>query len=84
MDIVLEVTDTFLADGFYAWALPSQKFSFDHHNEFANNTSQWISSWQYEPSTHFFYLEPTDAAYESVWARDNIWRQALTLFTLGW
>lgn len=84
MDIVLEVTDTFLADSFYAWALPSQRYSFDNHNRFVNETSQSLSAWKYEPSTHLFYLKPTGAAYESIWARDNIWRQALTLFTLGW
>lgn len=84
MDIVLEVTDHFLADRFYAWALPGREYVLDGYQGLRNGTKFTNSPWSYEPSTHLFYLEPTGAAYGSIWARDNIWRQTLTLFTLGW
>ncbi|KAK7951755.1 C-5 sterol desaturase [Apiospora aurea] len=46
-----------------------------------NASTAWaFSSWQYEPATKFFTIEPSPAARRSVWARDNICRQGINLF----
>ena len=84
MDIVLEVVDHYVADRIYAWALPVKQLSFDAHRDNGNYTFESTSHWEYRPSTHLFRLEPAAEAYESVWPRDNIWRQTFTLFFLGW
>ncbi|KAK3944303.1 C-5 sterol desaturase [Diplogelasinospora grovesii] len=83
MDIVLEVSDTFLWDYMYAWVLPARPapYNFPDHT---NATGQAYSSWQYKPSTSFFSLEPSQAAYQSAWTRDNMYRQATSLFLITW
>ncbi|KAA8563676.1 hypothetical protein EYC84_011697 [Monilinia fructicola] len=42
------------------------------------------STWQYHPSNSFLQFEPTEAAYTSQWNRDNIYRQAFSLFLITW
>lgn len=42
------------------------------------------SSWQYEPATPYLSFEPSQAAYMSRWDRDNIWRQAISLYAITW
>lgn len=42
------------------------------------------SGWQWEPSNSYFSLEPSDFAYLSRWDRDNIYRQALSLYIITW
>lgn len=84
MDIVLEVADTFFCDSLYAWLLPAQPAPYDFPHTAANATAQPLSTWQYKPSTHLFTLEPPEAAYMSVWSRDNIARQFTSLFFITW
>lgn len=85
MDIVLEVTDTFFFDHIYAWALPARATPFDFPDHLsANATSQAFSTWQYKPATSFFSFQPPQAAYMSAWARDNIYRQGVSLFLITW
>ncbi|KAH8895145.1 hypothetical protein GQ53DRAFT_78652 [Thozetella sp. PMI_491] len=84
MDIVLEVSDTFLWDYMYAWLLPAKHAPYDYPDLLANSTEQTFSAWQYKPSTAFFSLQPSQAAYMSAWNRDNIYRQGITLFLITW
>lgn len=42
------------------------------------------SGWQWEPSNSYFSLQPSEFAYLSRWDRDNIFRQALSLYTITW
>lgn len=91
MDIILEVVDHYFADWAYAALVPADSFStsatISSSYELYNNGTEGISkgaSWEYTPSTHLFYLEPTAAAYESIWDRDNICRQAISLFFITW
>jgi len=42
------------------------------------------SGWQWEPSSQFFSLPPSEYAYMSRWDRDNIYRQAVSLYLLTW
>lgn len=84
MDIVLEVTDSFIGDYFFSWVLPARRAPYDYPNVPTNGTDQTFSTWQYKPSTHFFTIEPSQAAYMSAWPRDNIFRQAISLFLITW
>ncbi|KAL0473701.1 C-5 sterol desaturase [Neurospora intermedia] len=83
MDVVLEVSDQFMFDYMYAWLLPARPALYDFPDK-SNGTAQAFSSWVYEPATKFFSLEPSQAAYQSIWTRDNIYRQALSLFLILW
>ena len=40
------------------------------------------SNWQYEPATSLLPLQPSEYAYMSQWDRDNVWRQAISLYVL--
>ncbi len=84
MDIALEIVDYFVGDAAYAKLLPAPVSSFGSHGGLHNASQLTSSQWKYEPSTYLFHLEPSAAAYESAWARDNIYRQAITLFFLTW
>lgn len=83
MDIVLEVSDTFMFDYMYAWLLPAKLHDFPEHAQ-ANASGRAFSTWQYQPATSFFSFEPSDAAYMSAWSRDNILRQSLSSFLILW
>lgn len=86
MDIVLEFCDTYLLDKVYASALPAQTSSFFNVG-FANTTIHGdtkSTSWKYTPASSFISFTPKDAAYMSSWDRDNIYRQAISLFFITW
>lgn len=86
MDIVLEVADTLFGDYLYATFQPAQPAPYDFPHPPSNETvnDKAFSSWTYTPSTHYFSLEPSQYAYMSQWPRDNIYRQALSLFLIVW
>ncbi|RYP07262.1 hypothetical protein DL765_009214 [Monosporascus sp. GIB2] len=83
MDVVLELADTFIADYIYAWAYPAKPAPYDYPGV-TNATGPVFSSWQYKPAASFLHVQPSEAAYMSGWDRDNIYRQALTLFMITW
>ncbi|KAI1085724.1 C-5 sterol desaturase [Whalleya microplaca] len=83
MDVVLEATDSFIADYIYAWAYPARTVPYDHP-QFTNATEQGFSSWQYKPACPYFDIPPSKYAYMSAWDRDNIYRQSITLFLITW
>jgi Delta7-sterol 5-desaturase len=83
MDIILEAVDYHFADWAWASLLPTDRYHSP--GVFSSNGTQLPDKpWEYIPSTHLFYLEPTAAAYESALMRDNVWRQAITLFFITW
>jgi len=85
MDVVLEVTDTFIGDYIYATLNPAKPPPYDFPDLSGNATvAQSFNGWSYKPSTALFQLEPTEYAYMSAWPRNNIYRQALSLFMLTW
>lgn len=85
MDIVLELTDTFVLDYMYAWLAPGRLAPHDFPDHLsANATTQAFSEWQYKPATTWFSVQPSQAAYSSVLPRDNIYRQAFSLFLITW
>ncbi|ORY63578.1 uncharacterized protein BCR38DRAFT_345256 [Pseudomassariella vexata] len=83
MDVVNELYDTFIGDYIYAFAYPKRTALYDYPQA-TNASAQPFSSWQYEPSTSFFSITPSKAAYMSEWSRDNIYRQAINLFLITW
>ncbi|KAK2759403.1 c-5 sterol desaturase [Arachnomyces sp. PD_36] len=87
MDFVLEVFDTFLADPIYAKVLPVQLSSADNSgNGTLSSTigAKAESGYVYEPSTKYLPIEPSELAYMTTCPRDNIYRQALSLFIITW
>lgn len=83
MDIVLELTDTYLFDYMYAFLLPARPAPYNFPDAVPANATVF-STWQYKPATAFFSVEPSQAAYMSAWARDNIFRQSISLFLILW
>jgi hypothetical protein len=91
MDIILEIVDTYLFDPLYAKLLPgASPPSFGANATYSSFKAEPTSyavphaTWQYEPSTHYFSLQPSQYAYMSAWARDDWRRQAVTLFLITW
>lgn len=85
MDIVNEIFDTFMGDYAYAKLMPMKPAPYDFpRSTNATAETQVFSSWQYEPATQYFSLEPSQYAYMSSWPRDNIYRQSLNLFIITW
>ncbi|KAI9890961.1 MAG: c-5 sterol desaturase [Vezdaea aestivalis] len=89
MDIVLEGFDTFLFDPLYALVFPARPELQAFPSSSANATrlaAKVIPStqWTYQPSTKYFSLTPGKYAYMSALPRDNIYRQALTLYLITW
>lgn len=89
MDVVLEACDRFLFDRFWATVLPAKTEIF--HN--ATTTFSSIREgatlipkqrWEFQPATKYFSFPPTEDAWKSQWARDNISRQFIELFLIVW
>jgi lathosterol oxidase len=85
MDIVLELTDTFIADYAYAYLYPFRPDLYEFpHGTSANASAQVLSSWTYTPATQYLQVQPSKAAYMSSLTRDNPYRQLATLFFITW
>lgn len=91
MDIVLEVADTFIFDYIYSSLLPAAPLAFPSSNATFSSVKQEPTSfalpaatWQYEPATKYFSVQPRQAAFESAWPRDDWRRQLLTLYLITW
>lgn len=90
MDIVLEIADTFIFDPLYAAVLPAYTPSFTPNATFSSIRQEPTgyalppTSWQYEPATKYFSVEPSKYAYMSRWARDDWQRQTVSLFLITW
>lgn len=76
MDVVLDVLDTFVFDRLYSTFLPANlaqlaanKENFPTYNE---NVNRYVT------------LPPSHWATRSSWARDDIQRQAVSLFLIMW
>ncbi|KIX10485.1 uncharacterized protein Z518_01568 [Rhinocladiella mackenziei CBS 650.93] len=83
MDIVLEIVDTLVLDRVYATLLPASPSSYvSQKSNNATSTAQY--TYIYEPASQFISLEPTHWTYSSSWPRDNIYRQAISLFAIVW
>ncbi|KAI4597052.1 c-5 sterol desaturase [Pestalotiopsis sp. 9143b] len=60
MDIVNEIFDTFMGDYAYAKLRPMKPAPYDFpRSTNATGEAQVFSSWQYEPATQYFSLEPS-------------------------
>jgi lathosterol oxidase len=89
MDIVLEVADTFLFDHIYSTILPSchpqeANATLSSTNHEPTGFVMPVVTWQYEPASEYFSIQPSQAAYESAWSRDDWRRQLLTLYLITW
>lgn len=90
MDIVLEVADTFIFDPLYATLLPAVASPYNGNSTFSSIKEEPTgyvvphATWQYEPATQYFSVEPSKYAYMSQWARDDWRRQAVSLYLITW
>ncbi|KAI2630945.1 C-5 sterol desaturase [Hypoxylon sp. NC1633] len=85
MDVVLELTDTFVADYVYAFLHPAPavaRYSFPGVT--SNSTEQVLPPWKFVSANPYFSVQPSQYAYMSAWYRDNVYRQAITLFMITW
>lgn len=90
MDVVLEAFDTYLFDYIYAFAVPSPVAHLGK-TAASNGTYSAIpempspaQTWQFEPASQYLSFPPTEYAWMSSWMRDNIYRQATSLFLITW
>lgn len=84
MDVILEVADSFIFDHIYAWAFPAHQAPLDFPGDFASNATTALTSWQYKPSTTWFPIPVTEAAYNTAIPRDNLLRQGVSFFFIIW
>ena len=88
MDFVLETFDTFLLDRLYATLLPAspkQQVPRQYPNGTYSSLRQMpTGGYVYEPASQYLNFEPSDFAYMSQWSRNNIFRQALSLYLITW
>jgi lathosterol oxidase len=85
MDVVLELTDTFVADYIYAWLFPQgSNQTNDAPYPLSSHSAFDRIDWKYEPASALIHFEPSSAAYMSTFNRDNAYRQFITLFMLTW
>jgi lathosterol oxidase len=91
MDIVLEIADTFIFDPLYATLLPGSSpksyvanATYSSFREEPTGYARPQATWQYEPSTHYFSIQPSKYAYMSAWSRDDWQRQAISLYLITW
>ena len=83
MDIALELVDHFVLDYAYSAVFPAHPAAFKVAGMNVT-TAQTLSSWEYKPTSFLFYLEPSVYAYSSSIPRDNVFRQAFSLFLITW
>ncbi|KAH9209199.1 hypothetical protein DL95DRAFT_310407 [Leptodontidium sp. 2 PMI_412] len=86
MDIALEFCDTYFFDYVFAKTFPAPllPYSFDGASNSTIAGLKAASPWQYKPATSFMYFTPRNVAHMSELNRDNIYRQALSLFLIMW
>lgn len=90
MDIVLEVVDTFIFDHIYSTLLPASFPDLSANATFSSAKLEPTGfalpavTWQYAPASKYFSVQPSQAAYESTWPRDDWRRQLLTLYLITW
>ncbi|PHH81638.1 hypothetical protein CDD82_274 [Ophiocordyceps australis] len=85
MDIILELTDTFIADYIYAYLFPARPAPYDFPDALSSNSSaQVFSAWTFKPASSFIHVQPSQAAYMSALNRNHPYRQFATLFFITW
>ncbi|KAK8221283.1 C-5 sterol desaturas-like protein [Phyllosticta capitalensis] len=91
MDVVLEAFDAYLFDYVYAFLLPSPVATkLSHGADFNSTLSNYSdipspqNSWQWEPASQYLSFPPGKYAWMSRWSRDDVVRQATTLFLITW
>jgi hypothetical protein len=78
MDVFLDICDTFFFDRLYASILPRTDFP-------NNDTLQNIGVEAYNQHVQLYYpLQPSEWAASSSWKREDLCRQALSLFLITW
>lgn len=91
MDIVLEAFDAYLFDSIYAQLFPAApgpiaytaigNFTISSMRE---EPTAYYNNYQYQPASQYISFSPSKYAYMSSLPRDNMLRQAISLFTITW
>ncbi|KAI9797740.1 MAG: c-5 sterol desaturase [Candelina submexicana] len=93
MDIVLEAFDTFIFDRVYATLVPASpadaQLSLNASRNVAadatfSSVRELPTVYQYHAASKYLQFQPSPYAYLSRLPRDNIYRQAITLYLITW
>jgi len=94
MDIVLEAFDTYIFDSLYAQLFPAapgptaynaiKSTTRNFTSSMRESPTAYYNNYQYQPASQYISFSPSKYAYMSSLSRDNIWRQAISLFTITW
>lgn len=76
MDIFLDVLDTLILDRFYASLSPDPAATFNNDTLSTANLNRHIRL--------YYPMQPSKWAEASLWKRDDIARQALSLYMITW
>lgn len=76
MDVVLDVLDTFVFDRAYAAVLPASQTQLALNKDLLSTYNQNVG--------RYVSLSPSTWAVRSSWLRDDVKRQALSLFFIMW
>jgi lathosterol oxidase len=92
MDVILELADDYVFDRAYSYFLPDPSSAFDGSSFYSGNSS-FSSGYAYphppspSPSSSVSAsssLTSIPPVYASSWGRDNMYRQAMSLFWIAW
>jgi len=95
MDIVLEAFDAYLFDPIYAQLFPAAPGPIAYDaiksaigtstlSSMREEPTAYYNNYQYQPASQYISFSPSKYAYMSSLPRDNMWRQAISLFTITW
>jgi lathosterol oxidase len=91
MDIVLEAFDAYLFDTIYAQLFPAAPRPIAYTGNGTSTLSSmreeptaYYNDYRYQPASQYISFSPSKYAYMSSLPRDNMWRQAMSLFTITW
>jgi len=84
MDVVLEGFVTFLFDRIYAQVFPASPGSTANAtiSSIREAPTAYYNNYQFQPASDYLSFQPSSWAYKSSWPRDDLWRQALSLYLI--
>lgn len=94
MDFVLEGFDTYIFDAIYAFLFPWPGSSTGSLKAAAANSTTGsivgdgrpllTNGYVFQPASKYWQFSPGEKAYLTTWPRDDVWRQAVSLYFITW
>jgi lathosterol oxidase len=76
MDVLLDILDTLILDRCYAFLSPDLNASLESHNSTDSQLNRHVKI--------YYPMQPSEWAEASLWKRDDLARQALSLYLITW